>query len=69
MSSKEFETATFKDLQRAYSDAVAAGKDTFFIGSVEFYVGYAKYLIEYLGSVGVTGDRLLVDLLTHRQED
>ncbi len=69
MSSKKFETATFKDLQRAYSDAVAAGKDTFFIGSVEFYVGYAKYLIECLGSMGATGDLLLVDLLPHRQED
>jgi hypothetical protein len=68
-SDKSFATATFNDLKQAYSDAVEAGMDTFAIGGIEFYVGYAKYLIEYLESRGVTGERLIADLIAPRRGD
>lgn len=43
-----FDSHTLKMMKRAYNDALAAHKDSFWFGGREYVTQYAKYLIEYL---------------------
>lgn len=49
----EFDKAKADALRKAYADAVKRGDDVFIFEGHEVLVPYAKYLIEYLTSMGL----------------
>ena len=57
----------FKDLKKAYVNAVKEGKDTFMIDDYKLLTMYAKYLIEYLGDLKTKDNTLLKEIISQEE--